>query len=89
MSKITEPQARVLRTMLRYGSIVIANGPNSPGWYEKPRVPMAPRPAWNTLNYLYWDGRLLSREYDDDGYLVYRLTPKGREKAKELRDVRR
>lgn len=84
--KLSEPQKRVLRTMLEFDCVVVANRPNSTGWYDRPRVSKVSRPGWNTLNCLYWDSCLLSREYDAQGYVVYRLTPKGREKAKELSD---
>ena len=84
--KLTEAQKQVLRTMLRYDCIIAADRPSSAGWYEKPRLPRIPQPAWNTLDCLYWKHHLLSREHDEIGFLVYRLTAKGHEVAKELEE---
>ena len=84
--KLSEPEKRVLRTMLEYDCVIIASWANTDGQYEGVKVPTIPRPRWNTLNSLRYDRELLSCEWTVC-HLTYHLTPKGREKAKELQDV--
>jgi len=89
--KLTEPQKRVLRILFHYSCDVCVHPGMGVAWYDHEDMPSLPysgskAPAPVTVRALERRNILRRAHISRYGDVYYRLTPKGREVAKELQD---
>jgi len=82
MRKLSEPQKRVLSTMLEFDTTVESR---RTAWYVRRDLPL-PDPGIRTIVSLTRKGLLTRQPSDWDGLSLYRLTAKGREVAQQLEE---
>ena len=85
--KLSEPQKRVLRTMERVEAeeIEVTRPQGGKAVYCAKSGEYLRGPHWRTLSAMERKG-LLTSDWGDVDLVIFYLTPKGREKAKELQD---